>query len=146
MQIHAADQRDLAAVRELLRHHDLPLDGIDDHVQTMIVAKDGPSVVGAAAIELYADGGLLRSVVVDAARQGHGIGQALIEAVLDMARTRGLCSLFLLTTTAERYFPRFGFEPISRSDVPESVQSSVEFQSACPATAVVMRKRLRVCD
>ena len=142
VQIQAADQRDLAAVRELLRRHGLPLDGIDDHVQTMVVAREGSSVVGAAALELYGDGALLRSVVVDAASQGHGLGQALIEATFGLARTRGVESLFLLTTTAERYFPRFGFEPIARSDVPESVQASVEFQSACPASAVVMRKRL----
>jgi amino-acid N-acetyltransferase len=142
MQIDAADTRDLAAVRELLQRHHLPLDGIDDHVQTMVVARNGAAVVGAAAIELYADGALLRSVVVDAASQGRGLGRALIESMLSLARTRGVASLFLLTTTAERYFPRFGFEAIPRSEVPESVQASVEFQSACPASAVAMRKRL----
>jgi amino-acid N-acetyltransferase len=50
--------------------------------------------------------------------------------------------VFLLTTTAERFFPRFGFEEIARDEVPASVQASVEFQSACPASAIVMRKRL----
>jgi amino-acid N-acetyltransferase len=47
-----------------------------------------------------------------------------------------------LTTTAERFFPKFGFEPIDREQVPPSVRESVEFQSACPASAIVMRKRL----
>jgi len=42
----------------------------------------------------------------------------------------------------EETFPRLGFEQISRADVPESVQTSVEFQSACPASATVMRKQL----
>jgi amino-acid N-acetyltransferase len=51
--------------------------------------------------------------------------------------------MYLLTTTAERYFPKFGFERIERRDVPETVQASVEFTSACPASAVVMRKSLR---
>ena len=50
--------------------------------------------------------------------------------------------VFLLTTTAERFFPKFGFEQIARDDVPPSVQASVEFRSACPASAIVMRKRL----
>jgi hypothetical protein len=31
---------------------------------------------------------------------------------------------------------------IARDDVPASVQASIEFQSACPASAIVMRKRL----
>ena len=48
----------------------------------------------------------------------------------------------LLTTTAEKFFPRFGFEQIAREDVPPSVQASVEFTSACPTSAIVMRKRL----
>jgi amino-acid N-acetyltransferase len=51
--------------------------------------------------------------------------------------------VFLLTTTAERFFPKFGFEQIDREQVPASVQQSVEFQSACPASAIVMRKLLR---
>ena len=48
--------------------------------------------------------------------------------------------MYLLTTTAERYFPRFAFKRITREDVPDSLQASVEFRDACPASAVVMRK------
>jgi amino-acid N-acetyltransferase len=59
-----------------------------------------------------------------------------------MAQAHGAETVFLLTTTAEKFFPKFGFEAITRADVPASVQTSVEFRSACPASAVVMRKRL----
>ena len=59
-----------------------------------------------------------------------------------MAREHGVENVFLLTTTAEGFFPKFGFALIQRNDVPRSVQSSVEFHSACPASAVVMRKVL----
>ena len=51
-------------------------------------------------------------------------------------------ALYLLTTTAERYFPKFGFERIERAEVPLSVQTSIEFTSACPSSATVMRKQL----
>jgi GNAT superfamily N-acetyltransferase len=93
-------------------------------------------------LELYADGALLRSVVVDASAQGQGLGHRLTEAALTLATDRGASVVFLLTTTAAQFFPRFGFEPISRDDVPESVRQSVEFQSRCPASAVVMRHRM----
>jgi amino-acid N-acetyltransferase len=99
-------------------------------------------VVGAAAVEVYADGALLRSVVVDPAVQGQGLGHRLSEAALSIAKAHGTQTVFLLTTTAEKFFPRLGFAPITRDDVPASVQASIEFQSACPASAVVMRKRL----
>ena len=143
MVIDAAHERDLPAVRELLTRQHLPLDGVDDHVGTMVVARNGGRVLGAAAVELYADGGLLRSLVVDPSVRGQRLGQRLTEAALELARSRGTTTVFLLTTTAEEYFPRFGFERISRADVPGSVQASVEFTSACPQSAIVMRKDLR---
>jgi len=142
MVIQAADASDLPAVRRLLESQHLPLDGIDEHVSTMVIAKKGTEVVGAAAVELYADGALLRSVVVDPVAQGQGLGHRLSDAALSMAKDRGTRTAFLLTTTAETFFPKLGFEKIVRDDVPASVQASIEFQSACPASAVVMRKRL----
>ena len=144
MVIETATGGDLAAVHQLLERHGLPLDGVDAHLQTMIVAREGSRLVGVAAVELYRDGSLLRSVAVDPAFQGRQVGHRLTEAALDLARARGAETVFLLTTTAQRFFPRFGFEPIGRDDVPASVRVSVEFQSACPASAVVMRKRLPV--
>src|SRR4029450_12853704 len=113
MVIHAADASDLPAVRRLLETQHLPLDGIDDHVSTMVVARDGSGVVGAAAVELYADGALLRSVVVSPRAQGQGLGHLLTEAALEIAKRRNLKAAFLLTTTAERFFPKLGFEQIS---------------------------------
>jgi amino-acid N-acetyltransferase len=142
MVIQAAEDGDLPAVRRLLEAQHLPLDGIDEHVSTMVVAKKGSEVVGAAAVEVYADGALLRSVVVDPMVQGQGLGHRLSDAALSIAKDRGTHTAFLLTTTAEKFFPKLGFEPIVRDDVPASVQASIEFQSACPASAVVMRKHL----
>jgi amino-acid N-acetyltransferase len=142
MKIEAAAADDLPQVHALLGRHQLPLAGVDDHLTTMIVARDGARVVGTAALELYADGALLRSVAVDPSRQGQRLGHELTEAALRLARTHGAAAVFLLTTTAERFFPRFGFEPISRDAVPASVQGSIEFTSACPASAIVMRKGL----
>ncbi len=142
MVIERAGRGDLAEVHALLERSHLPLDGVDNHVPTMVVAREGTRVVGTAALELYADGALLRSVAVDPAFQGKALGHRLTEAALQMARDHGVDSVFLLTTTAERFFPKFGFEPIARAEVPASVQASIEFTSACPASATVMRKQL----
>jgi amino-acid N-acetyltransferase len=142
MTIEAATAGDLPQVHTLLGRHHLPLDGVDDHLATMIVARDGARVVGTAALELYTDGALLRSVAVDPSQQGRHLGHELTEAALRLARAHGAAAVFLLTTTAERFFPRFGFAPIPRDAVPASVQASIEFTSACPASAIVMRKGL----
>ena len=74
--------------------------------------------------------------------QGHGIGRELTDAAIRLADDLHLPAIYLLTTTAERFFPKFGFERIARADVPASVQASVEFTSACPSSATVMRKSL----
>ena len=140
--IDAARASDLPAVHRLLEAQQLPLDGVDEHLDTMIVARTDKGVVGAAAIELYADGALLRSVVVADAHQGQGLGPRLTESALQVASRHGADTVFLLTTTADGFFPRFGFGPIPRGEVPASVQASVEFQSACPASATVMKKTL----
>ena len=138
-----AQDSDLPEIRSLLERLDLPVAGVDDHVQTMLVARDGGHVVGTAALELYGDGALLRSVAVDPRQQGKQLGHQLTEAALRLAGSHGAGTVFLLTTTAERFFPKFGFERIAREDVPASVRASVEFQAACPASAIVMRKHLR---
>jgi amino-acid N-acetyltransferase len=142
MTIERARASDLPDVLNLLERQHLPLDGVAEHVASMVVARDHEKIVGVAAAELYADGALLRSVAVDPLVQGNGIGHQLTDAILRIAMEHDLDTVFLLTTTAEKFFPRFGFEQIPRDDVPATVQASVEFQSACPSSAVVMRKRL----
>lgn len=140
--VERAQPEDIASVLSLLERHGLPLDGADAMGDAVVVARLDGRVVGAAGLERYADGALLRSVVVDASAQGHGLGQRLTEAAVALARDLCMPSVFLLTTTADGFFPRFGFERIGRADVPESVRQSVEFRSACPASAIVMRKLL----
>jgi glyceraldehyde 3-phosphate dehydrogenase len=129
-------------VRALLTRSGLPLDGLDAAWPAMLVARRGHAVLGCAALEFYADGALLRSVAVAEEARGLGLGQRLTQAAAGLARDHRARALYLLTTTADRYFPRLGFERIARADVPASVQASVEFASACPASATVMRKAL----
>ena len=133
---------DVPQILDLLKRQSLPPDGLTDHAATTVVARLDGRVVGSAAIEMYADGGLLRSVAVDDSLKGQGLGRALTEQAVALARAAGLDALYLLTTTAEGYFPKLGFERTTREDVPAGVRSSVEFTSACPASAIVMRKRL----
>ena len=142
IRIDRATHGDAGDLQALVERAHLPSDGLSSHLDAAFVAHEGDRVVGSVAIELYADGGLLRSVAVDEACRGTGLGARLTSAAIDDARRRRLPALYLLTTTAENFFPRFGFERITREEVPLSVQASIEFRGACPASAIVMRKRL----
>jgi len=142
VQISRASEADGPSILQLLRDSGLPVDGLVDHLNTALVARDDTAIVGCAAIELYADGALLRSVAVTPAARGHRVGERLTEAAVRLARSLRTPAVYLLTTTAESYFPRFGFVPTTRDLVPAGVQQSIEFRSACPASAIVMRKPL----
>jgi amino-acid N-acetyltransferase len=133
---------DVEALLGLLAENHLPLDGLREHLPTTLVARQNGQVIGSAALEIHPDGALLRSVAVAPALQRHQIGRQLTEAAIRLAEERRAPAIYLLTTTAAHYFPKFGFEAITRSDVPAGVRTSVEFTSACPASATVMRKRL----
>jgi len=84
------------------------------------------------------DNALLRSVAVADAWRSHGLGRALVTRVISDAEARGVHALYLLTTTAERYFPTFGFQTVAREDAPSDIRETSEFRTACPASATVM--------
>lgn len=138
--LRSARPSDLAGVEALLTANKLPLDGVAASLGSFVVAEHGGALVGVAGIEHCGAGphALLRSVAVDKAWQGKGLGRALVTRAIRDAESRGAQAFYLLTTTAEQYFPAFGFKPITRATVPADVQANVEFTSACPASAVVM--------
>jgi len=140
--IRPADAADLAAIEQLLTASSLPLDGVRDALDGFVVAQSGDTLVGVAGLEVCCDNALLRSVAVLPEWRSHGLGRALVTRVIFDAEARGIRALYLLTTTADRYFPSFGFQRIARDDVPEDIRETAEFQSACPASATVM---CRVC-
>ena len=140
--IEPATGADGPAILRLLSVAGLPVDGLLDHLGTAVVAKAGRRVVGCAALEVYTDGALLRSVVVDGEAKGQGIGTQVTTAALNLASVLGTPAVYLLTTTAEEFFPKFAFERIGRDEVPAGVKMSVEFRAACPSTAIVMRRAI----
>ncbi len=131
-----ATLEDLNAILGLLEVSDLPTDGVENHLEHFVLEFDGDQLIGCAGLEIHGEAGLLRSVAVAVDHRSTGLGTRLTNAVLEVARSRHLSSLSLLTTTAESYFLRFGFERTERSRLPHSLHASAEFQGACPDDAV----------
>ncbi|HEU5357990.1 MAG TPA: arsenic resistance N-acetyltransferase ArsN2 [Gemmatimonadales bacterium] len=138
MELRAAGPGDTPAIEQLLASQQLPTVGNRDGSVELFVTVEGGRVVGAIGLEVRGAYALLRSAVVDPGRRGQGIGRALVARVLAEARARGLRAVYLLTTTAERYFPAFGFVPTDRAAAPAEMQATDEFAHACEATAVAM--------
>ena len=79
---------ELPAVEALLSQAGLPLDGLRQSERLTVARMDG-RIVGAAALEAYKNGVLLRSVVVAEELRNSGLGQRLTLAALAAASRAG---------------------------------------------------------
>lgn len=148
--IRPAGSHDLAAVESLLTESGLPTEGIADllghQASDFFVAEapgeDSPRLVGVAGLEVCCNNALLRSVAVRPEWRSTGVGRELVRRIVCHAEARGINALYLLTMTAEHYFPRFGFELVERDMVPPEIAATCEFKSACPASAKAMMRAL----
>jgi amino-acid N-acetyltransferase len=88
-----------------------------EHVPEFLVAVDqNDFVVGAGALHvMWEDLAEVRSIVVADHMRGHGVGKALVSALLQQAQRLGIKRVFCLTFEVE-FFGKFGFVEIS--DVP----------------------------
>lgn len=139
LKLRPATREDLVAVESLLTANSLPTEGVAQALEGFIVAESDKQLVGVVGIESCCNEyALLRSTAVDAEWRGRGLGRKLLERAIADAESRGIHALYLLTTTAEHYFPSFGFTRTTRDMVPKEVRASSEFTTACPASATVM--------
>lgn len=134
-----------AALVALLADSGLPvedLDGLDPAQFRVALSRDG-RVAGGVGLETIEKAALLRSLVVDPAQRGTGLGHALVESALELARERGVAEVWLLTTTADRFFERLGWRRVERSSAPAGIRATAEFSTLCPASSVCMVRDLQ---
>lgn len=140
--IREARRQDLPAVEALLRSFNLATAGVAQHLPGFLVLEDAGRIVASAGLEFYGAAALLRSVAVQEAYRNRGLARAMVSQLLDHARSQGMSAVYLLTTTAQQYFQRLGFETVPREVVDPDVTTSAEFGDSCCATAVAMRLAL----
>jgi N-acetylglutamate synthase-like GNAT family acetyltransferase len=130
---------DLSEVVGLLTRFGLPLGGLTDQFpDAVVVVRANGAVVACAGLERHGRSGLLRSLAVDQPFRDSGLGAALVGNRVAVAASSGLDAVYLLTTNAATYFERLGFVAAQRATVPAALAASVEFNSACPATAACL--------
>jgi amino-acid N-acetyltransferase len=135
---------DVDDVLALLKESRLPRAGVEEVFPAgFVVSRDDAGALEAVAgVERYGSVGLLRSVAVRADLRGTGLGQRIARAAVEWAADAGVEDLYLLTTTAEGFFPRLGFARIARDALPGALGASEEMRGACPASAVALHLRL----
>lgn len=141
MRILPATAEDLPAIRWLLSFEDLPTADLSEFVlRDFFVLRDDSGVAGAVGLEPCGQAALLRSLVVSPDARGNGYGVALLQAAEDLARKRRMTTLYLLTTSTQRFFEMRGFRVVSRNEAPARIKATREFSDMCPSTAVLMVK------
>jgi N-acetylglutamate synthase-like GNAT family acetyltransferase len=127
----------------LLRACGLPVDDLSPDLDGFMLATAAGEIVGCVAVDSLGNSvGLLRSLAVRADWRGRGMARLLFDAAVARAKRLGFSELFLLTTTAEGMFARWGFTALSRDSAPAPVQATAEFRDLCPSSAVVMQMRV----
>jgi amino-acid N-acetyltransferase len=90
-------------------------------VQEFLVGELDGEVVGCGALHvLWEDLGEIRTVAVHPRAVGHGVGHAIVAALIARARDLGLRRLFVLTFE-QKFFARHGFIEIDGTPVPPDV-------------------------
>jgi amino-acid N-acetyltransferase len=92
-----------------------------EDVQEFWVARDGDTVVGCGALHvMWEDLAEVRTVAVDPAYRGRGLGHRIVAELLSAARELGVARVFCLTFET-RFFGSFGFVQIDGAPVPPRV-------------------------
>lgn len=132
------------AVLYLLHTANLPTDDItDEHLRNFWGYVADGKVIAVVGLEPFADMGLLRSLAVDPAHRGQGLGTQLVHHVEQMALSMRIRELYLLTDSAQEFFEHLGYARTNRQDAPPEIRSSREFTELCPSSSLLMKKSLR---
>ena len=131
------------ALLALLANAGLPTTDLRERPDLRLFATAiGGEPAGCVALEVHDDIGLLRSLAVDPALRGTGLGAGLLRYAEEQARQAGVDTLYLLTTTAAAFFERNGYQRAKRSEAPPAIAATTQFSGLCPASSDFMRKDL----
>jgi UDP-N-acetylmuramate: L-alanyl-gamma-D-glutamyl-meso-diaminopimelate ligase len=136
-----ARRQDIEGIRGLLRQVGLGPDDLrEDSYGNFLVLRNENGFVGCVGLEVYGEDAILRSLAVNKEARGVGYGWLLADTVINVARSRGVRRLYLLTDTASDFFAaKHGFRVVDLSTVGPEVVSSPTFQSNRDNGHVAMR-------
>lgn len=111
-----ADRDALRWVREAVFVHEqgvpiaLEWDGLDEPAVHVLACDEGDRPIGCGRLVIEGDAAHLGRMAVLAHWRGHGVGRALLDALMAAARARGLGRAWLnAQTTATAFYAKAGF-------------------------------------
>ena len=116
------------------------IDSIRNTIDDWMIAQNGERIVGVGSlVEMGPTLSEVRSLAVTPDYRKFGIGAKIVAALIDLARERGIPTLFALTR-AVPFFEKQGFVVTTKNDFPEKVWRDCivcPVKDACDEIAVV---------
>jgi UDP-N-acetylmuramate: L-alanyl-gamma-D-glutamyl-meso-diaminopimelate ligase len=135
-----ARRADMTAIRRVLAMTKLEEPARDDQQGSFYVLHNEDGGVGCVSLEVLGDDAILRALAVDPKFRGAGYGWVLADMAVNLARSRGVRRIYLLTATASDFFAaKFGFRVVDRTTLAKQVAASETFTRPGGAQQVSMR-------
>jgi amino-acid N-acetyltransferase len=147
MKVRSAKISDAEAIYSLINSHAerdkmlfRSMADIYKNLQAFSVAELDGNVVGCCALEIvWSDLAEIKSLAVDEANTGRGVGKALVTAAVEQAGELGISKVFALTLEPD-FFEKMGFKVVEKEALPMKVWSDCARcpkQQNCDEIAVV---------
>ena len=115
---------------------------IYENLQSFTIAELDGKVVGCCALQIiWSDLAEIKSLAVDEANTGTGVGKMLVTTAIEQAHQLGLTRIFALTLNPD-FFEKLGFKVIEKDSLPMKVWSDCAKcpkQQNCDEIAVIKK-------
>ena len=103
---------------------------LEQEIDRFVVLEHDHRIVGCAALYPFPDEAAaeLACLAVEAQSRDHGYGEAILNHMIDIAKTQGLKKLFVLTTRTAHWFIERGFVESDVSALPAQKKSLYNYQ------------------
>ncbi len=119
---------DVPRMVQLISSAELPAAFIAEVLDGFIVAERAGAVVACGGVEMYETCAVIRSVVVDPASQGEGIGAEIARRLMDAARDAGATDVYLFTAQAHPFWLRLGFVDVTFEEWKAPARANWQYQ------------------
>lgn len=126
--VRAARPDDVPRMTQLINEAHLPAVFIEEFLAGFVAAEREGQVVGCGGVEVYRAGAVIRSVVIDPAAQGLGLGRRLAERLVEYGHAAGVRDFYLFTVDAASFWRHLGFEDVTVSEWIEAPRASWQYQ------------------
>ncbi len=123
-----AQATDIPRMAELITAAHLPPLFIEEYLDGFVAADREGDVIACGGIEVYGDCAVIRSVVVDEAGRGLGLGGKLAEMLMSNARDAGAADLYLFTADALPFWQHYGFVEVTFEDWRDAPRACWQYQ------------------